>query len=115
MLLLPGLATIVAALSGGMMVEALQSRRQVGRLDEQEPGETAQLPRVSIIEEAKLAAAAQSLMAQDYPDLEIVLVDDRSGDRTGGSWTTWLVKTHVFASCTYVGERPPPASPPWRS
>lgn len=45
-------------------------------------------PRVSVLvaardEAAHLEAAAASLLAVDYPDLEIVLVDDRSTDGTG--------------------------------
>jgi hypothetical protein len=45
-------------------------------------------PRLSIIvpgcnEGDKMEAAARTLLAQDYPDLQIVLVDDRSGDSTG--------------------------------
>jgi len=44
-------------------------------------------PRVSIIiaarnEEANLEAALESLLAQDYPDLELTVVDDRSSDAT---------------------------------
>ncbi len=46
------------------------------------------LPRVSIIaaarnEERKIEEGLQSLLALDYPALEIVLVNDRSTDRTG--------------------------------
>lgn len=45
-------------------------------------------PRVSLIaaarnEEKHVAAAARSLLAIDYPDLQITLVNDRSTDRTG--------------------------------
>ena len=44
-------------------------------------------PRVSIIvaarnEEANLEAALESLLAQDYPNLELTVVDDRSSDAT---------------------------------
>jgi cellulose synthase/poly-beta-1,6-N-acetylglucosamine synthase-like glycosyltransferase len=47
-----------------------------------------QWPRLSVIvpacnEGATLEAASVSLRAQDYPDLEILLVDDRSTDDTG--------------------------------
>lgn len=46
------------------------------------------LPSLSVIicacnEADRIEAALQSLLAADYPDLEIVLVDDRSSDSTG--------------------------------
>ena len=45
-------------------------------------------PQLSVViaacnEGSTLEAAARSLLAQDYPDLEVVLVDDRSTDDTG--------------------------------
>src|ERR1700759_5259603 len=46
------------------------------------------VPRVSIIvaalnEEAKIEPALRSLLELDYPDYEVVAVDDRSTDSTG--------------------------------
>src|SRR6266851_353287 len=50
--------------------------------------ETATLPRLSVVVPARdegstIARAVGSLLAQDYPDLEIIVVDDRSSDATG--------------------------------
>ena len=45
-------------------------------------------PRVSVIvparnEEQHLAAAMRSILALDYPELEVIAINDRSDDRTG--------------------------------
>jgi cellulose synthase/poly-beta-1,6-N-acetylglucosamine synthase-like glycosyltransferase len=50
--------------------------------------ENVTLPRVSIVVPARNEASAirravGSLLAQDYPDLEVIVVDDRSSDATG--------------------------------
>jgi cellulose synthase/poly-beta-1,6-N-acetylglucosamine synthase-like glycosyltransferase len=46
------------------------------------------LPRLSVVvpardEASAIGRALESLLAQDYPDLEIIVVDDRSSDATG--------------------------------
>lgn len=51
------------------------------------PARDAECPRVSVLfsardEEEKLPAALRTLMEIDYPDFEVVAVDDRSQDRT---------------------------------
>ncbi len=48
----------------------------------------AELPRVTVVvparnEERNLEAATRSVLALDYPDLEVIAVNDRSDDRTG--------------------------------
>ena len=50
--------------------------------------ETATLPRLSVVVPARdegstIRRAVGSLLAQDYPDLEVIVVDDRSSDATG--------------------------------
>ena len=52
------------------------------------PAEDADCPRISLLfaardEEEKLPRALATMVALDYPNLEIVAVDDRSGDATG--------------------------------
>ena len=52
------------------------------------PAPDAACPRISVLfsardEEEKLPAALRTLMEIDYPDFEVVAVDDRSQDRTG--------------------------------
>ena len=70
-------------------VQAFAGRRHVLKLrdlttDEPEDG----WPSISVIvaardEEAMIEACLRSLLAQDYPALEVIAVDDRSADQTG--------------------------------
>lgn len=62
--------------------------RRLARMADTPPLPDSECPRVSIIfaardEEEKLPRALQSMLALDYPDYEVVAVNDRSRDRTG--------------------------------
>ena len=52
------------------------------------PPDGLRLPRLSVVvpardEASAIGGAVESLLSQDYPDLEIIVVDDRSSDATG--------------------------------
>lgn len=71
-----------------MLMEIVLGSRKLGRLGEIAPVAAANSPRVSIIvpacNEAKtIAPALETLLAQDYANLEIIVVNDRSTDGTG--------------------------------
>lgn len=87
-MLLVALLLAACTLSAALCIEALGARLRIRRLGDAPIGHRPHWPRVSIVvpahnEEAHLEPAVRSLILQDYPDLEIVLVDDRSEDRTG--------------------------------
>src|SRR5690242_10359949 len=67
-------------------------------------------PRVSILfsardEEEKLPAALATLMGIDYPDLEVIAVDDRSQDKTG-QILDQFAKTHPRLRVVHVERLP---------
>jgi glycosyltransferase involved in cell wall biosynthesis len=74
------------------------------------PAPDAERPRISILfaardEQEKLPAALTTLMEIDYPELEIVAVDDRSGDATGRILDQFA-KTHSRLRVVHVQQLP---------
>jgi glycosyltransferase involved in cell wall biosynthesis len=87
MLLYLGLANLLLVAVVVLMV-ALGGRQIVQVADLPDPDPSASLPGVSLIvaarnEERNIEAGVRSLLALDYPHLELLVVNDRSTDRTG--------------------------------
>jgi hypothetical protein len=71
-------------------VYLMRALKRLPAFQEQDAPEPALWPRLSVIipacnEAATLEAAIATLSRQDYPELEIIVVDDRSTDGTGAS------------------------------
>jgi cellulose synthase/poly-beta-1,6-N-acetylglucosamine synthase-like glycosyltransferase len=81
------LAVISLVLVVGSMAALIRGNRSISFLRDV-PGSLPDVPpRVSVIvaardEERNLGVALDSLLVQDYPDYEVIVVDDRSGDAT---------------------------------
>lgn len=83
------LAVITLVLLFALGVEAGLGNRSIGFLREMVPTEEAPRPRVSVLiparnEVRKIQEGLASVLSQDYPNLEVIVVDDRSSDGTGG-------------------------------
>ncbi len=78
----------VSCVSALLALASLSVRFRVPVLERLDPPEPAMWPKVSVVIAARdevdhLEAAIATRLADDYPDLEIVVVDDRSTDGTG--------------------------------
>lgn len=82
------IATATLILIGLSVLELLIGNRSVGALRNASPDPVAGSPRISIIvaarnEERNIREGVQSLLDLDYPDYELIVVNDRSEDSTG--------------------------------
>lgn len=83
-----GLAVATLLLVLATAVEFAVGNRSLSRLGNVAPFQGSEPPKVSVIvaarnEARKIEVALQSILAQDYPNLEFIVVDDRSTDETG--------------------------------
>jgi hypothetical protein len=93
---------VVAGVVAGVAVVATalvyRTYASVTRLSNVQPLPEGQGPRVSIVvaaknEELHIRSAVASLLAQDYHDVELIVVEDRSTDRTGTILDEMTAKT----------------------
>lgn len=87
-MILPALGAAGSLLALLIGLRALWNTRRTPCLEDLAAAAPAHWPKVSLIVAARneaghVEAAARSLLAQDYPDLELIFVDDRSEDATG--------------------------------
>ena len=87
-----------------MAVRVARGIAQLPQLERVEPLADADCPSVSILfaardEAVKMPQALPTLLAQDYPDYEVVAVDDRSRDATGQILDEFARRQIGRASC----------------
>ena len=86
LLLAVAIATLVLTLVAA--IEISLGARKLAHLEDIQLVLDNAAPRISVIipacnEERGIAHALQSVLSQDYPDFEVIAIDDRSTDRTG--------------------------------
>jgi chlorobactene glucosyltransferase len=80
----------------------------------EEPAPLQGLPKVSVLvaarnEQAKLGKFLTSVLSLDYPDYEVILVDDASTDGTGTLADTWATKPAAAGRLRVIHSEGPPA------
>src|SRR5262249_51236370 len=89
MLTLPAILALVAAAYWAFsLVNSVRVVRAVPVLEDADPPQPLRGPKLPLItparnEAAELENALETRLREDYPDLELVVVDDRSTDATG--------------------------------
>jgi cellulose synthase/poly-beta-1,6-N-acetylglucosamine synthase-like glycosyltransferase len=81
------LAVITAIMYALLAIEVTAGSRSIGRLGSVSSEDLVHPPKLSVIvaarnEERHLETAVRSMLGQDYPDYEVIAVDDRSTDAT---------------------------------
>ncbi len=89
---------------------AFRGMSRIPLLANVKPREGSECPRISVLfaardEAEKLPAALASMLAQDYPNYEVVAVDDRSSDATSEILDT-LARQHSHLKVLHVRELP---------
>jgi hypothetical protein len=92
------MAAIPAVVAVGLLVLVLHVYARIPRLSDVAPATEGEGPRVSIIvaardEELNIRTAVASFLGQSYHDVELIVVDDRSTDKTGAILDAMAAKT----------------------
>jgi len=107
------LSVVLLVVIAWLIGHALRQRYALARLSAAAPGSPADGPRVAIIvpardESANIGACLAALLAQDYPRLAIVVVDDESADDTAA-----IVRRLGTQDRRIVLMQSPPLPPGW--
>ena len=100
--ILLGLASVTSLGLLGMLIDFVVGHRQLRFLSDIPPAPAG--PTVSVIvaarnEAAGVEAGLRSLQHLDYPNLEIIVVDDRSTDGPATSLIAWRPPMNAWRSC----------------
>lgn len=103
------IATLLFSLAFG--IELVIGNRTMRFLKDVSPLSRYQAPKVSIIiparnEEKHVEKALQSILSQDYGNLEIIVIDDRSTDQTSAILDR-MAQSHPTLNVSHVTELPP--------